>query len=97
MVYTPQPTRPGGGGAATWPSNTLYYIHYFPTNCKTRISCSLKRFLRTTGQKTVTTCAGNVLARTPKQVVPDFSMYKTSPGGDDASGGSLRSSRQAVA
>ena len=48
---------------------------------KTRISCSLKRFLRTTGQKTVTTCAENVLARTPKQVVPDFSIYKASPGG----------------
>ena len=42
---------------------------------KTRISCSLKRFLRTTGQKTVTTCAENVLTRTPKQVV-NFSIYK---------------------
>lgn len=57
MVYTPQHmwTRPGGGGAATWPSNTLYYIHYFPTNCQTRISCNLKRFLRTTGRETVIT------------------------------------------
>ena len=42
---------------------------------KTRISCSLKRFPRTTGQKTVTMCAENVLARTPKQVV-NFSIYK---------------------
>ena len=57
----------------------------------------LKRFPRTTGQKTVTTCAENVLARTPKLVVPDFSIYKTSPGRGGASGGSLRSSRQAVA
>ena len=57
----------------------------------------LKRFPRTTGQKTVTTCVENVLARTPKLVVPDFSIYKTSPGGGGASGGSLRSSRQAVA
>ena len=64
---------------------------------KTRISCSLKRFPRTTGQKTVTTCTENVLTRTPKLVVTDFSMYKTSPGGGGASGGSLRSSRQAVA
>lgn len=47
MVYTPQPTRHGGGCAATWPSNTLYYIHYFPTNCQTRISYSLKRFFGT--------------------------------------------------
>ena len=39
----------------------------------------------------------NVLTRTPKQVAPDFSMYKTSLGGGGASGGSLRSSRQAVA
>ena len=51
---------------------------------KTRISCSLKRFPRTTGQKTVMTCAENVLARTPKLVVPDFSMYKTSLGGGGA-------------
>ena len=42
---------------------------------KTRISCSLKRFLRTTGQKTVMTCAENVLTRTPKLVV-NFSIYK---------------------
>jgi|GEM_PF-7064492 len=48
---------------------------------KTRISCSLKRFPRTTGQKTVTTCAENVLARTLKLVVPDFSMSKQAPAG----------------
>ena len=44
MVYTPQPTRPGGGCAATWPSNTLYYIHYFPTNCQNYNFVQLKTF-----------------------------------------------------
>ncbi len=82
MVYTPQPTRPGGGGAATHGLPTRFTISTISRQTvKTRISCSLKRFLRTTGQKTVTTCAENVLERTPKQVVPDFSLYKTSPGG----------------
>ena len=50
MIYTPQPTRPGGGCAATWPYNTLYSTISRQT-VKTRISCGLKRFLRTTGQK----------------------------------------------
>lgn len=44
MVYTPQQTRPGGGCAATWPSNTLYYIHYFPTNCQNWNFVQLKTF-----------------------------------------------------
>ena len=97
MVYTPH-KRAMAGVVPPHGLPTRFTISTISRQTvKTRISCSLKRFPRTTGQKTVMTCAENVLTRTPKQVAPDFSMYKTSPGGGGAPGGSLRSSRQAVA
>ena len=65
MVYTPQQRAL----AVVVPPHVLPTRFTISTisrqTVKTRISYSLKRFPRTTGQKTVTTCAENVLTRTP--------------------------------